>query len=138
MFDPASPAPSSARMFLTFAKLVVPAILTNVMFFVCQIAMLIFAGTLEDPVYVAVVGLTGTTCAIMVLSLLIGLNSAQETLTSQAFGAKNLRLCGLYLNRGTLILVAFFIPLALIPFIFGETIFMAIGQDARVSRLTAI
>ena len=100
--------------------------------------MLKLAGTLEDPVYVAVVGLTNTTCTIMVLSLIVGLNSAQETLTSQAFGAKNLRLCGLYLNRGTLILVAFFIPLALIPFIFGETIFMAIGQDARVSRLTAI
>jgi len=81
-------------MLMIFGQLAVPAIITNLMFFVCEIAMLAFAGMLEDPVYIAVVGLSGTCCYIMVFSIMLGLNSAQETLTSQAFGAKNLRLCG--------------------------------------------
>ena len=32
----------------------------------------------------------------------------------------------------------FFIPIALIPVVFAEDIFLAIGQDAEVSRLAAI
>ena len=72
------------------------------------------------------------------LSFLIGMNMAQDMLTSQAFGAGNLRLCGLYLNRGILILLAVFIPLALIPAIFAEKMFLACGQDPEVSRLTTI
>ena len=90
---------------------------------------------MNDPVKLAVVGLAGGICAIMVLSLLIGLNAAQETLTSQAYGAKNLYLCGVYLNRGFFIATAFFIPIAAIPCLFGEQILLGIGQDAEVARL---
>ena len=57
---------------------------------------------------------------MMVVSISKGLNCAQETLTSQAFGANNLRLCGIYLNRGTVILTLFFIILALMPSLFAE------------------
>ena len=44
----------------------------------------------------------------------------------------------MYLNRGTFILLAFYVPFALIPFAFGEKIFLAIGQDAEVAHLAAI
>lgn len=64
---------------------------------------------------------------MLILSVMIGLNAAQETLTSQAFGAGNLQLCGLYLNRGRFILTAFFIPLATIVMLFAENILNAIG-----------
>ena len=82
---------------------------------------------MDDPEKLAGVGLGTATCHLMVLSLMIGLNAAQETLTSQAFGAANLSLCGVYLNRGWFILAAFFIPLALIPACFAEKIFDAVG-----------
>ena len=98
----------------------------------------IFAGHMKDPAILAAVGLCGVCCNMMVLSIMIGLNGAQETLTSQAFGAQNYHLCGLYLNRGRLILTVFFIPCALVTMIFGEVIFRAMGQDAEVSRLAAI
>ena len=49
-----------------------------------------------------------------------------------------MRQCGLYLNRGALILITFFIPLAIVPAIFAEPIFLACGQDPDVARLTAI
>lgn len=98
----------------------------------------VFAGHTNDSTMIAVVGLSGVCCNILVLSLMIGINSAQETLTSQAFGAGNLQLCGVYLNRGIFVLTAFFIPLAIIVMFFTEEILLALGQDPEVSRLTEI
>ena len=66
------------------------------------------------------------TVNIMCNSILIGLNGAQETLVSQAYGMKELELCGRYLNRGFMLLVVFFIPLAVL-LIFVEDILVATG-----------
>ena len=74
---------------------------------------------------------------MMVASLLEGLNGAQETLTSQAFGANDLQLCGVYYNRGVFIQIAFFIPMALFQTFFAEKLFLAMGQDEDVSAITA-
>ena len=137
MFNPQNTPPDSGLLMKTFLRIAIPSIVTNLLGFASIVTQTVFAGTLKDPINLAVVGLAGTFCAIMVLSLMLGLNSAQETLTSQAFGAGNLRLCGVYLNRGHFILIAFFIPLAIIPACFAESIFLLIGQDPEVSRLTA-
>ena len=125
-------------MFICFLKLAIPAIFTNLAAFATVVTNSVFAGRMNDPVKLASVGLSSVCVNIMVLSIMIGLNAAQETLTSQAYGAGNLKLCGIYLNRGRFILIAFFIPFAVIPSIFAEEIFNGIGQDPEVSRLTAI
>ena len=91
---------------------------------------------MENPVNLAVVGLTNTCSQVMVHLLLIGLNAAQETLTSQAFGAKNLQLTGIYLNRGRVIVTLFYALFAIWPLVFGERIFLFMGIDPEVSRLT--
>ena len=128
MFNPKSDPPASGLMLKTFLKLAIPATITNLLGFTStSITQIIFAGTLTDPMNVAVVGLASTFCTIMVHSIMIGLNNAQDTLTSQAFGASNFRLVGLYLNRGHFILIAFFIPLALVLILLGEQIFLLIG-----------
>ena len=98
----------------------------------------VFAGRMNDPVLLATMGLSNVIFFMMVLSLMIGINSAQETLTSQAFGFGNKSLCGVYLNRGRLILTLFFIPLAVVPMAFGENILLALGQDPEVAKLTQI
>ncbi len=85
------------------------------------------AGRMGDPAKLAGVGLANMCLVIMILSLLTGLNAAQETLTSQAFGQGNYKLCGVYLNRGRIALITFFIPLALVPGIWAENIFLALG-----------
>ena len=48
------------------------------------------------------------------LAIAIGLNGALETLVSQSYGANNLKLCGIYLNRGRYVLCLCFIPVTLI------------------------
>ena len=107
-------------MFSVFLKLSIPVVVTNVIDHTSIIINSVFAGHMNDPIKLAVVGLSNVCCMIMVQTFLIGLNSAQETLTSQAFGANSIRLCGVYLNRGRFILTVFFIGLAIWPLIFGE------------------
>ena len=82
IFDPTLVAPSTSKLLCIFLKLSIPAILTNFLFCMCNVILVIFASLLDDPIYVAVVGLTWTSVNLMIFSLLIGLNSAQETLTS--------------------------------------------------------
>lgn len=68
------------------------------------------------------------------LSIAIGLNGALETLISQAYGVKNLRLCGVYLNRGRFVMLAFFVPV--IGVLMKTNSFLkAMGQDPEVSEL---
>ena len=47
-------------------------------------------------------------------------------------------MCGVYLHRGRIILTVTFVAIAIWPLIFGETIFVAIGIDKEVSRLTQL
>ena len=138
MFDPNSDPPTNSKMTSLFCKLAVPAVVTNIMAFQAPLVNSVFAGRMNDPTKLAAVGLSSVINNLMMLSLMIGLNSAQETLTSQAFGHGNIRLCGVYLNRGRFILIAFFIPLATIPCCFAESILLGLGQDPEVSRLTQI
>ena len=73
----------------------------------------IFAGRLDDSAKLAGVGLGYTILNVICIIPLLGMNGTIETLVSQAFGAKNLELCGVYLNRGRVINTLIFIPLAI-------------------------
>lgn len=48
---------------------------------------------------------------IMALSYYVGINCGLETLVSQAYGAGNMHMCGVYLWTGRLIVVISFIPI---------------------------
>ena len=69
-------------MFSVFLKIAIPNILTTLGGFLVAIVNIIFAGHMDDPAKLAAIGLAGLTCKIMVFSILLGVNSAQETLTS--------------------------------------------------------
>ena len=127
MFLVESEPMTAGQMTSLIFKLAVPAIFTNVMGFLAMLVNTVFAGRMDDPAKLAAVGLTNVVVGTMILSLMNGLNSAQETLTSQAFGAGNRHLCGIYLNRGRCILITFFVPLALLPALFARQILIAIG-----------
>ena len=96
--------------------------------FLVPMINLYFIGFLENTLMTAGVGLAMTFVNILGLSVMVGINCAQETLTSQAFGANELVRCGVLLNRGRVILLLVFIPIAFI-FMFTKQILIAIGQD---------
>lgn len=82
MFEPGAPAPTTRKMVKVFLKLAMPAVSTNILGFISVVINTVFAGHMNDPTMLAVVGLANVCHAIMILSLMIGLNAAQETLTS--------------------------------------------------------
>jgi Na+-driven multidrug efflux pump len=59
-------------------------------------------------------------------SVVVGLNGALETLVSQAYGAKNYDQCGVYLNRGRIVLLITF-TLVFIILSHTEVILVAIN-----------
>ena len=137
-FKPNSEPLSTSKMISLICGVAVPALITNVLGYFCVVVNAVFAGRMSDPTKLAAVGITSVIMNLMILSLMIGLNSAQETLTSQAFGYGNIRLCGVYLNRGRFILIAFFIPVAILIGFFGQQLLLALGQDPEVSRLAHV
>ena len=124
-------------MLQLFTKLAGPAVVTNFLIYFTVLINLTFAGQLEDSaLLLGSIGLAQVLFCIL-NTLMIGLNTAQETLTSQAYGSKNYVLCGTYLNRGATMLVAFFVPCSFIFLAFDEQIYLAMGQEPEVAKLAA-
>lgn len=67
------------------------------------------------------------------ISVLCGCNDALGTLASQAFGANNLQMCGVYLNRGKVILFVVYLPLSIL-LLFSKEGLIALGQDPVVAE----
>ena len=82
MFNPKATPPTTLEMFMLMIKLVIPSIINNMIGFSASIISRVYAGRLEDPVKIAVVGLSGSINSMLMISLMIGLNSTQDTLTS--------------------------------------------------------
>jgi len=81
---------------------------------------------------VAAFGIGSTICNFIFFAFAIGLNSALQTLVSQACGAKDLDLCSVYLHRSRLVLVVYFVPSALV-LLNASAILKAIGQPESSS-----
>ena len=135
MFSRDSAPPRLKVMVACFYDIALPAIVSNSLGFIMVTANSICAGRLDDPSILAAVGLGNVCCLICFVTMYMGLNGAQETLTTQAFGYGNLHLCSIYLNRGFFINLVFYIPLAFGPAFFSESIFLSLGQDPQVSKL---
>ena len=67
------------------------------------------------------------------LTMMYGLLMAMDTLVSQAKGAGNLEMCGVYLNRSRFIITICYIPMVLLSF-YVKRILIFFGQDPRVSE----
>ena len=87
-----------------------------------------FIGHLGDPSLVAGVGLGNMYINALGFAVMIGLNTTIVTLVSQTLGQGNMRLCGIYLNRGRIVCLLACIPV-IILMLLSETFFLAIKTD---------
>ena len=92
-----------------------------------------FLGHLGDPNLIAGIGLGASYLNLVGLTLIHGILMAMDTLVSQAKGAGNLELCGVYLNRSRFVLTMLFIPMVFLSF-YVEKILVAIGMNPSVSN----
>ena len=128
--------PSNSQILREFLKLAVPGIISNMLGFMLIATNSIYAGMLEDPLVLAAVGIGNVCCIIIAITMFMGINSAQETLTSQASGDGNTRLCGHYLNRGFAINLVFYIALVVSFSFFTDKSLLSLGIDAEVSAFS--
>ena len=91
----------------------------------------VYAGHLNDESKLAGLGLGTCLLECLTLYIIMGMNGALETLVSHAYGANQLVLCGVYLNRARVINTTIFIPLASI-LLFTREVLMFLGQEESV------
>ena len=83
----------------------------------------------------AAVGLGNTTQNLCCLSIVLGFNGALDTLVSQAAGQAKYELCGVYRNRGIVVVTLLFIPISAI-LINCDKILITFGQHKEVAAYT--
>ena len=98
--------------FSIIMKLAIPSVITSVIKSTQNTVNFAFLGHLDNMHLVAGVGMGNVCCNFLGLALMSGLSGALDTLISQAYGAKNYQLCGVYLNKARFVTTIAFIPLA--------------------------
>lgn len=126
---------STEQMLRKILRLAIPAILNNVVRMLMEVINLSMIGQLGNPAMVAGVGMGNMTINMIGLSVIIGFNSALDTLISQGAGAGKLELCGVFRNRGMFFVCILFIPISII-LNYSYEILVAIGQHKDVSEFS--
>ena len=122
---------TTERLLLLF-KLSFPVILAFLLSVSGNCIVLYFAGfisrTRGENVTFGGISLATTFTNITLTSIVDGLTTAVETLSSQYNGAKNYRMVGLVLNRSIIVMLLMAAPL-LLSWLYFDEIFTAIGVD---------
>ena len=79
-----------------------------------------FIGNLNDAYMLSGAGLGNMFFNSFWVAVYLGINGALETLVSQAYGAKNWKLCGETVNTGAFVLLVLFIPVFFLLFFIGD------------------
>ncbi|CDW85568.1 na+-driven multidrug efflux pump [Stylonychia lemnae] len=98
---------------------------------------IVFVGHYGDATMVAAAGLGNMFSNIICLLTIYGLNGGISTLCSQAYGSGNMRKCGIYLNKGRISVLIFFVPIFMIMFL-CKSFLTSIGIDDKIAYQSQI
>ncbi|KAI6653826.1 Multidrug and toxin extrusion protein 2-like [Oopsacas minuta] len=118
--------------------LIWPNFVTNQCFtFILTSGPIIFAGKiLDSTTMLAGVTFCVTFFLIVAFMPLYGVASSLDTLATQAFGAKDYKMLGIYLQRGMLILFILCMPISAI-LLQLEELLLLIGEDTEIASISA-
>ncbi|KAL3735093.1 hypothetical protein ACJRO7_024267 [Eucalyptus globulus] len=113
-----------------------PSIFSRVALYSITVVTQAFAGHLGD-IDLAAISIATTVIISISFGFLLGMASALETLCGQAYGAKQYRMLGIYLQRSWIVLFA--CSILLLPlFVFATPILKLIGQSSAVAEQTGV
>nr|XP_043637537.1 protein DETOXIFICATION 27-like [Erigeron canadensis] len=113
-----------------------PAIFSRISSYSMLVITQGFAGHLGD-LELAAISIATSVIVGFDLGLLLGMASALETLCGQAYGAKNYRMLGVYLQRSWIVL--FLGGILILPlYIFASPVLKLLGQPSDIAELTGI
>ncbi|XP_022886491.1 protein DETOXIFICATION 40-like isoform X1 [Olea europaea var. sylvestris] len=117
-------------------RLAAPAVMVYFINSFMSISTRIFSGHLGNLEFAAA-SLGNQGIQLFAYGLLLGMGSALETLCGQAYGAGKYDMLGLYLQRATVVLFLFTLPITLV-YIFSKQILIFIGESENVASLAAV
>ncbi|QCD98904.1 protein DETOXIFICATION 33 [Vigna unguiculata] len=113
-------------------RLAGPAILTSICQYSLGALTQTFAGQVGD-LALAAVSVENSVIAGLAFGVMLGMGSALETLCGQAFGAGQMRMLGVYMQRSWVIL--FITALLMLPiYIWSPPILVLLGQTSQISH----
>ena len=116
---------SWTESFMHVTRASIPTILSMVFFQLVALMNIYFVGHQDDPNLLAGVGLGNMLLNVCMFAVSQGLNGTIETFVSQAYGAGESRMCGVYLNRSRIIVFLVLVPV-LIMFFWVDDILISI------------
>ena len=122
---------------IEFGIIVYPLILYNYcLFSYGSINLFFISRTYKDPDMINAIGIANLYVNITTSVILSGITGALETLASNAYGAKNYKLVGIYFDRCRYISLTFWIIIAIFHYFFARTILGFLKVEERVIELT--
>ena len=124
------------RIIIEFGSLVYPLILFNYcLFSYGSINIYFISKTYKDPEMINAIGISNLYVTITTEVIMTGITGALDTLASNAYGAKNYKLMGIYFDRCRYIGISFWLIMSFFHFFFARSILGYLKVDKRVVEL---
>ena len=117
-------------------ELAVPNVAANLIMYSTAVVTTLCISSLDQPDLLASFGLGNLIGNVLGLSIGVGLTSVLETLVSQSYGAGNVRLASIHLNRARIVVTAALFPCAICLW-YTDQLLLWLGQDPTVCALAA-
>eukprot|EP00826_Nyctotherus_ovalis_P010557 TRINITY_DN12776_c0_g1_i2.p1 TRINITY_DN12776_c0_g1~~TRINITY_DN12776_c0_g1_i2.p1 ORF type:complete len:529 (+),score=103.38 TRINITY_DN12776_c0_g1_i2:174-1589(+) len=115
----------------------IPNVIIFVLTNINEMVSLVFIGQTGKEDYISAVGLSTSVLGMIILQPLFAIGSSLDTLIARAFGNGNYRLCGDYLNKAAVLVIAFYIPLGCV-LLYVKNILLAIGFEKSIAELLGL
>ncbi|KAJ7535560.1 hypothetical protein O6H91_12G038800 [Diphasiastrum complanatum] len=115
----------------TQLRIAFPMICVNLLWYSLTVVSIMFVGHL-GALALSSASLANSIASVTGTSLFMGMASALETLCGQAYGAKQYRMLGIFLQRAILVLYLTSLPIAVLWWNMGNLL-KAVGQDPEIS-----
>ncbi|PIN21149.1 putative membrane protein, predicted efflux pump [Handroanthus impetiginosus] len=117
-------------------KLAAPSVMMYLINNAMSLSTRIFSGHLGNLEFAAAC-LGNQGIQLFAYGLLLGMGSAVETLCGQAYGARRYEMLGVYLQRATVVLMLFSLPIVVV-YLLSRQLLLFIGESERVATLASV